>query len=62
MRGRENKEAHLPPGYCLDTSEVLCWVLRRPDGTAAARFGAWGASREGVEQAARDDHKQRPQE
>ena len=50
---------HLPPGYRLDTSRTASWVLRRPDGTAAGYFGAWGARQEAVERAARDDHRKR---
>jgi hypothetical protein len=49
----------LPPGYRLDTSDAASWVLRRPDGTAAARFGVWAASKEGIERVARNDHKRR---
>jgi hypothetical protein len=62
MRGWENSGVRLPPGYRLDTSEVVSWVLRRPDGTAAARFGVWGASRNNIERAARDDHEHRAPE
>ena len=59
MRGWESSEERLPPGYRLDTSDAASWVLRRPDGTAAARFGVWAASKEGVERVARNDHKRR---
>lgn len=59
MRGWESKGEHLPPGYRLDTSDAASWVLRRPDGTAVARFGVWVASREDIERAARNDHKSR---
>jgi hypothetical protein len=59
MRGWESSEERLPPGYRLDTSDAASWVLRRPDGTAVARFGAWAASKEAVERVARDDHKKR---
>jgi hypothetical protein len=46
----------LPPGYGLDTSDGGTWALRRPDGTAVSYFGAWGATREALERAAREDH------
>jgi hypothetical protein len=60
MRGWEHgKEARLPPGYRLDTSDTAIWVLRRPDGVGVAYFSAWGATREGVERVARDDHRRR---
>ena len=55
----QGQEEHLPPGYSLDTSRAASWVLRRPDGTAAGYFGAWGVSREAVEKAAREDHRKR---
>lgn len=59
MRGWESKGERLPPGYRLDTSDAASWVLRRPDGTAVARFGVWDASREGIERVARNDYKSR---
>jgi hypothetical protein len=63
MRGWERgEEARLPPGYRLDTSDTAIWVLRRPDGVAVAQFSAWGATREGVEWAARDDHRKSSRE
>ena len=57
MRGWDRGREWLPPGYRLDTSDGAAWVLRRSDGTATAYFGAWGATREAVERAARDDHR-----
>ena len=57
MRGWESSGGRLPPGYRLDTYDAASWVLRRPDGTAVARFGVWGASRGGIERAACNDHK-----
>lgn len=59
MRGWESKAERLPPGYRLDTSDAAAWVLRRPNGTAVARFGVWGATREDVEWEARNDYKSR---
>jgi hypothetical protein len=61
MRGWDRGREWLPPGYRLDTSDGAAWVLRRSDGTATAYFGAWGATREAVERAARDDHRRTKQ-
>jgi hypothetical protein len=55
-RGQEER---LPPGYRLDTSDVAIWALRRPDGTVAGYFSAWGTSRRAVERTARDDYRSR---
>ena len=41
----------------MDTSDPAFWVLRRPDGTAVARFGVWDASRERIERVACNDYK-----
>jgi hypothetical protein len=50
----------LPPGYGLDTPDGGTWALRRPDGARRCTyFGVWGASREAVERAAREDHARR---
>ena len=58
MRGWEHgREARLPPGYRLDTSDTAIWVLRRADSMSVARFSAWGVTREGVERAAWDDYR-----
>jgi hypothetical protein len=59
MRGWEKGETRLPPGYHLDTSDAVTWALRRPDGIAVAYFGVWGATKEGVERAAREDYRER---
>jgi hypothetical protein len=46
----------LPEGYRLDlSSDPDAPVLRRPDGTAAARFSAWGKTKEAIEQEALED-------
>jgi hypothetical protein len=46
----------LPEGYRVDlSSDPDAPVLRRPDGTAAARFGAWGSTDEVVEREALED-------
>lgn len=60
VRGWERgEEERLPPGYRVDTTDAAVWTLRRPDGTVAGYFGAWGASRRAVERAARDDYHKR---
>jgi hypothetical protein len=60
VRGWERGgQERLPPGYRMDTTDAAVWILRRPDGTVAGYFGAWGASRTAVERAARDDHRRR---
>jgi hypothetical protein len=50
------EEAVLPPGYRLDSSDPDVWVLRRPEGRVVAHFSARGATKEGIEQTAREDH------
>lgn len=58
MRGWEQgAREQLPPGYRVDTTDAALWALRRPDGTVAGYFGAWGASRRAVEKAAREDYR-----
>jgi hypothetical protein len=55
MRRREGLP-ELPDGYRLDlSSDPDAPLLRRPDGTAAARFSAWGMTDEAVEQEALED-------
>ena len=55
MQGR-GKPSKLPEGYRLDlSSDPDAPVLRRPDGTAAARFSAWGMTKEAIEQEALED-------
>jgi hypothetical protein len=43
-------------GYHLDESDPDVVVLRRSDGTLVAAFSAMGATREGILEAAREDH------
>jgi hypothetical protein len=43
-------------GYHLDESDPDVGVLRRRDGTFVAVFSAMGATREGILEAAREDH------
>ena len=46
----------LPEVYRLDLlSDPDAPVLRRPDGTAAARFSAWGMTKEAIEREALED-------
>jgi hypothetical protein len=55
MQGREGPPK-LPEGYSLDlSSDPDAPALRRPDGTAAARFSAWGMTKEAIEQEALED-------
>ena len=53
------EEAHLLPkfDYHLDESDPDVVVLRRQDGAFVAAFGARGATREGITQAAKDDYR-----
>jgi hypothetical protein len=50
-------ELRLPPGYRLDRSDPDVWALRRPEGWVVAHFSAQGATREAIEQAAREDYE-----
>ena len=50
------EEPRLPPGYRLDRSDPDLWALRRYEGWVVAYFSAWGATREAIEQAAREDY------
>jgi hypothetical protein len=55
MMGPE--EPRLPPGYRLNRSDPDLWTLRRPEGWVVARFGARGAAKEAIEEAAWEDHE-----
>ena len=44
-------------GYRLDESDPDIVVLRRQDGAFVAAFSARGATREGILEAAREDHR-----
>ena len=50
------REAGLPKHYCPDESDPDVVVLRRDDGTFVAAFSAWGATKEGLVEAAREDY------
>ena len=54
-----SKEVRLPPGYSLDHSDPDVLVLRSPDRAAVARFSAWGATAEAIEQEARTHYRER---
>lgn len=58
VRGPEGYP-YIPPGYRLDESDPDILILRRKDGTAIAHFSPQGATREAIEQAAREDHETR---
>ena len=58
-----SEEAHdhrplLPKfSYYLDESDPDVLVLRRQDGAFVAAFSAWGATTEGIMQAAEEDYQ-----
>jgi hypothetical protein len=54
-----SKDLRLPSGYSLDHSDPDVWVLRCPHGKAVARFSAWGATAEAIEQEARRHYRER---
>jgi hypothetical protein len=56
-----SREVRLPSGYTLDHSDPDVLVLRCPHGTAVARFSAWGATTEAIEQEARMHYRERNQ-
>ena len=47
----------LPGSYYLDESDPDILLLRRQDGTFVAAFSAQGATREGIFEAAEEDHE-----
>jgi hypothetical protein len=53
------RDPRLPSGYTLDRSDPDVLVLRCPNGKAIARFSAWGATAEAIEQEARMYHRER---
>jgi hypothetical protein len=53
------KELRLPPGYTLERSDPDVLVLLCPQGTAVARFSAWGATAEAIEWEARRHYRER---
>jgi hypothetical protein len=54
-----SREPRLPSGYSLDRSDPDVLVLRCPQGTAVARFSAWGATAEAIEREARMHYRER---
>jgi hypothetical protein len=56
-----SRELRLPSGYRLDRSDPDVLVLRCPQGTAVARFSAWGAKAEAIEREARRHYRERSQ-
>jgi hypothetical protein len=42
--------------YYLDESDPDMVILRRQDGAFVGAFSAWGATREGIEKAAKEDY------
>jgi hypothetical protein len=57
--GTSKEQLRLPPGYRLDRSDPDVLVLRCSHGTAVARFSAWGATPEAIEQEARMHYRER---
>jgi hypothetical protein len=45
--------------YCLDESDPDLIILRRQDDSFVAAFSARGATKEGIFEAAKKDHRQR---
>ena len=54
-----SRKPRLPSGYTLEHSDPDVLVLRCPHGTAVARFSAWGAAAEAIEQEARMHYRER---
>jgi hypothetical protein len=54
-----SREVRLPSGYRVDRSDPDVLVLRCPNGKAIARFSAWGATAEAIEQEARMHYRER---
>ncbi len=53
------EELRLPKfDYYLDKSDPDVVILRRQDGTFVAAFSAQGATKEGIVEAAKEDHRQ----
>jgi hypothetical protein len=56
-----SREPRLPSRYSPDLSDPDVLVLRCPQGTAVARFSAWGVTMEAIEQEARMHYRERNQ-
>jgi hypothetical protein len=58
MLERDKEELRFPRfDYYLDESDPDIAILRRQDGTFVAAFSAWGATREGIVEAAKEDYR-----
>jgi hypothetical protein len=53
------RDPRLPSGYRVDRSDPDVLVLRCPHGKAVARFSAWGATAEAIEQEAWRHYRER---
>src|SRR5215217_8699494 len=53
------REVRLSSGYRVDRSDPDVLVLRCPQREAVARFSAWGATAEAIEQEARRHYRER---
>ena len=56
-RGEAMRETEFSKRYYLDESDPDIVILRREDGTFVAAFSGWGATKEGITEAAREDHE-----
>ena len=56
---RAEEEVGLPPSYYLDEADDpdILALRRQEDGTLVAAFSAWGATKEGIAEAAEEDHR-----
>jgi hypothetical protein len=53
----ESESSPLPRNYYIDESDPDLVVLRRrQDGSLVATFSAWGATKEGIVEAAKEDY------
>ena len=59
LRDLTEESCWLPDGYTLDESDPDLLVVHRSDGSFVAAFSAWGATRESILEAVRDDYHQR---
>lgn len=57
MLDRDIEEVRFPKfDYYLDESDPDIVILRRQDGAFVAAFSAWGATKEGIREAAEEDY------
>jgi hypothetical protein len=57
MLDKDIEEVRIPKfDYYLDESDPDIVILRRQDGAFVAAFSAWGATKEGIREAAEEDY------